>query len=133
MARSFLQELSGDLRPDSPAEAVFWEQLFSRSTDPRLEPIKRLMVAVLEEAFSCLRGEAVSCPDAERAANQARRWLATDNGPGPFSFTTICDVLDLDSTRVREALRRLRSSDAGYRRLRVQSGSRHRVHASRAA
>ena len=94
------------------------------SADPsmaRLEPVKRLMLAVLDRAVNDFRAYA--------AVPTARgRWLFSEidawfraSTDGPFDFETICHATGLDPDFIRK---RLRSSygvhaDASTRRMRA--------------
>jgi hypothetical protein len=106
--------------------AQYWDEVI----DPRSEPEKRLMVAVLEEAVTTLLNHS-RCPselDREVAA-EARRWIASNDRSGPFTFATICDVLELEASRVRQAIQvKLAENQPFARRRRMQAGrGRHRV------
>ena len=58
--------------------------------------------------------------------------MASDERAGPFSFVTICDVLDLDPDSVRAAMARLRNARAGFVRPRVSAGrGRHQINGKR--
>lgn len=105
------------------------DQFWSNLADPRTEPEKRLMVAVLEEAVAVVVNSAASGDDERRAAvREAQRWFASDDTSGPFAFATICDVLGLDAGRVRQALRNWPQRQRSFRRPRLQAGrGRHQV------
>jgi hypothetical protein len=104
-------------------------QFWVRETDARLEPEKRLMVAVLEEALATLlRPGDSQTHSGRRLGVEAVRWIRSDDRSSPFSFATICDVLGLDVDRVREVIARRRKHRLPFPRRRVQAGrGRHRV------
>ncbi len=120
---------------DGPHEAlandiVLPAQYWADGSDPRTEPEKRLMVAVLEEAVATLVNTSGDPSTAARQlAIEARHWIESDDRSGPFSFGTICDVLALDPSSVRRAVaRRLAERRPYARRRRIQAGrGRHRV------
>lgn len=116
---------------DTLLPSQFWTNL----GDPRTEPEKRLMVAVVEEAMSViLNGERTACEDRRAIVREARRWFASDDRSGPFTFGSICDVLGLDVDRVRQALAVWERSRHVFRRPRLQAGrGRHQVGAPRRA
>jgi len=71
-----------------------------------LPSIKRLMLAVLQDALECLAGRASDTRglSTRRSAQEAADWIADLNEREAFSFNSICDVLGLDAAAVREAL-----------------------------
>ena len=106
---------------DTLLPSQFWAGL----ADPRSEPEKRLLVAVLEEAIALVVNGGAG--DGGAAVREAERWFASDDHAGPFAFASVCDVLELDAGRVRQALagwQRRRQ----FRRPRLQAGrGRHQV------
>jgi len=76
---------------------------------------RALMRAVLQDAILCLLGLAADVPkrDREWATVQARHWFASHDLTWPFSFESICNVLDLEPSSLRRQL--LRISPAGDR------------------
>jgi hypothetical protein len=68
-------------------------------------PERRLMAAVLDEALDCLdKYRAATDPSGRRVFAEARQWLLADEPEWPFSFASICAVLDLDATAVLDRL-----------------------------
>lgn len=111
-------------------EIVLPSQYWDEIVDPRSEPEKRLMVAVLEEAVATLLNHARSSSELDQeVAAEARRWIASNDRSGPFTFATICDVLELETSRVRHAIQmKLAENQPFARRRRMQAGrGRHRV------
>jgi len=108
--------------------AQFWCGL----ADPRTEPTKRLMVAVLEEAISVVVNRSSRGSDDHRAVVlEAERWFSSDDRTAPFAFGTICDVLGLDVGSVRETVAAWRSRQRLFARPRLQAGrGRHHVRSS---
>ena len=112
------------------SEVVLPAQYWASQSDLRTEPEKRLMVAVLEEAMATLLNWSESSNAAARQlASEARQWIESDDRSGPFSFATICDVLGLDTSRVRTVIDgRLECRQTYTRHRRMQAGrGRHRV------
>ena len=73
------------------------------------EPIKRLMLAVLDDAIRCYQNNiGVQQPYARHLFAETREWLFRLPGNGPFSFESICELLEIDAPRLRRALRRWR-------------------------
>jgi hypothetical protein len=104
--------------------------------DPSLQPEKRLMLAVLENAVAAYQKYALaSSRRARRLFGEAAAWLTGPADAGMFSFNGICDALELDPEFVRAGLERWRRRQRGlpasrypFRRV---SGSRHKVEARR--
>ncbi|HSP96965.1 MAG TPA: hypothetical protein VL049_06930 [Candidatus Dormibacteraeota bacterium] len=110
-------------------DVVLPAQFFSTLIDPRTEPERRLMVAVLEEAISAvLSGANAGGEERRAAALEAERWFASNSRSWPFAFCTLCDVLGLDIDRVRDVIGVWRQRQRSFRRPRLQAGrGRHQV------
>ena len=110
-------------------DVVLPAQFFSAIADPRSEPERRLMVAVLEEAISAvLSGAAANGEERRTAALEAERWFASDSRSWPFAFCTVCDILGLDINSVRQVIASWRERRRSFRRPRLQAGrGRHQV------
>lgn len=77
------------------------EQYFRTPGAGAIQPEKRLMLAVLEDAVThYLRGPAFA-PD-------TIAWFASEDTAWPYSFANLCDSLGLDRDAVRSALQRRR-------------------------
>lgn len=77
-----------------------------RSTTKHM-PERRLMVAVFHEALECLvKYRAAADPKGRRAFAEARQWFLAEEAEWPYSFESICAVLDLDSGAVLARLLR---------------------------
>src|ERR1700733_8239911 len=84
----------------------------SRRDDSAMAPVKRLMMAVLEDALRCFQNnsDAKSGPR-KRLFNETEQWLCGEEGDGPFSFATVCETLGIEPSFLRSGLR-------GWRNLR---------------
>jgi hypothetical protein len=88
-----------------PSAVLLPEQL-----DPRVREdlggSRALMLAVLEEAIQCLDGDATATVAGKRAreASRARQWVRTRDPSLLFSFESVCEILDIESEPLREAL-----------------------------
>jgi hypothetical protein len=82
-------------------ETVLPAQFYSPQRRCSLQPEKRLMLAVLEDAvLAYLRGL--------QLVPETRAWFDADDFTWPYSFANLCDALALDRHAVRAALRRQR-------------------------
>ena len=110
-------------------DVVLPSQFFSALADPRSEPERRLMIAVLEEAISAVLSRAAANGEERRAvALEAERWFASDSRSWPFAFCTVCDILGLDIDSVRQVIASWRERQRSFRRPRLQAGrGRHQV------
>ena len=129
--------------PDIITPEQFYD---SRHDDSKIAPVKRLMMAVLEDALRCFQNNAsAKSAPRKRLFAEAEQWLCVDTGDGPFSFDTVCETLGIEPDFLRGGLKIWRNQQlAGIsaRRLArrspvVRSGkisandrrsSRHRVH-----
>jgi len=103
-------------------------------------PETELMVAVMADALSvCIRHVGRPSAKGRREFEEARRWFASDNASGPFTFLNICTALDLEPEAVRQALATTEDSErhagsTGRRStIRRGGGRRHSVRPSTAA
>jgi len=94
------------LVPDVITPEQFYD---SRHDDSAIAPVKRLMMAVLEDALRCFQNNsnAKSGPR-KRLFNDAEQWLCADASDGPFSFDTICETLGIEPGFLRGGLREWR-------------------------
>jgi hypothetical protein len=72
------------------------------------EPERRLMVAVLEDAVSCLTMNPRECNLRQRKQyEEAKQWVsAEEESEWIFSFRNICEVLGMDPSYLRRGLTR---------------------------
>lgn len=102
--------------------------------DRRLaDPEHRLMVAILEDAVSCLSRNPRSCPRQQRRAfEEAHSWVnAKDTEGWIFSFANVCETLGIDPAYMRRGLnhwsaQNQSSAKAKPRLKKYRSGTRHR-------
>lgn len=99
--------IAGMLIPDAMTPGQFYDGI--RADDAAIRPIKRLMLAVLEDAMRCYQTYACTHNRAmRRLFVEAEAWLMDRNGDGPFACVTICETLGIDPGCLREGLRRWR-------------------------
>lgn len=130
------QDLTYLFEPDVLAPSQFHAVLKSSATP---DPERRLMIAVLEDAVSCLAKDPRRCPRQQRTSfEEAYSWVnAVDNG-WVFGFTNVCESLGFDPGYLRRGLNRwvaLSGTGAAARpRLKkYRSGARRRKLRFRAA
>ena len=76
---------------------------FRRELD--LEPEKKLMLAVLEDAISCFQSHVFARDRKEKVLFQeAEHWVQDTNSDGPFSFTNVCETLGFAPDYLRQGL-----------------------------
>jgi hypothetical protein len=94
-------------------ETVLPAQFFAGTPlDASLQPEKRLMLAVLEEAVGTFQKNALS-PNrrARRLFTDVEEWLASEDREWPYSFVNICQALSLEPHYLRTGLRRWRERE----------------------
>ena len=76
------------------------------------EPERRLMVAILEDAVSCLLTDLQGSNLRQRKQyEEAKAWVTTDEeSEWIFSFNNICEVLGMDPSYLRRGLIRSKTS-----------------------
>jgi hypothetical protein len=87
-------------------EVLTPEQYYDeRRDDSVMRPVKRLMMAVLEDALRCFQNNAVTRNSArKRLFTEAEEWLCNDDSDGPFSFNTVCETLGIEPRYLRSGL-----------------------------
>ena len=97
------------------------------------DPIQRLMFAVLDDAIRCYQNNlAVQRPQACHVLAEAKEWLFRVSSSGPFSFESICEVLDIDARRLRRPLVRWRDQKVAAHQPRIVARRASAVHKERA-
>jgi hypothetical protein len=92
-----------ELEPDMMLPSQFYPRL---QIDASLQPEKRLMLAVLEEAVGTFQKFSfVGTRQAERIFSEAEEWFTSDDIQWPYSFLNVCDGLSLEAEYIRRGLR----------------------------
>ncbi|MGH7766788.1 MAG: hypothetical protein ACREQP_04985 [Candidatus Binatia bacterium] len=114
-AESVLEERLGFLfQPDVLIPAQYFDALRSKTG---MEPEKRLMLAVLEDAVRCYQNNLA--PESEigrKSFEDAEEWLMEEGGDWAFSFESICEALGLNPEYVRQGLSRWKRKNLARRR-----------------
>jgi hypothetical protein len=98
-------ERSGALfQPDLLLSAQYFDTLRRKSF---LEPEKRLMLAILEDAVDCFQNNVLAQSlKSRRLFQEAEKWIVEVDGGWFFSFENVCETLDLNPAYVRQGLLR---------------------------
>jgi hypothetical protein len=86
------------LQADASLPAQYWDTVARKD---QLEPEKKLLLAVLENAIRTYR-QYVFTPS--RLLREVEDWLFAEERDHPFSFETICDSLGLNVQCVRRGI-----------------------------
>ena len=89
-------------------EVILPEQLSTGTVlDASVQPEKRLMLAVLEEAVGTFQKYSLSRDrNGQRLFADAEEWFDSDEIDWPYSFVNICHTLDLEVDYIRQGLGR---------------------------
>jgi len=106
-----------------------------------LEPEKKLMLAVLEDAIACFQ-KYISARDGKGKVlfQDAEDWIMAENGDWLFSFANLCETLGFDPAYLRQGLKAWKQQHAArpiqakvYQLARRPRKNRRRVPLSRRA
>jgi hypothetical protein len=118
-------------------EVILPSQFYSKGgIDASLQPEKRLMLAVLEDAVGTFQKYTWSRDRAgQRLLAEVEDWFASNDGEWPYSFVNICNALGLEAEFLRGGLRRWkeRQLDARVDGVKVVRFPFRRVNGSRHA
>ncbi len=88
--------------PDILLSAQYFKIFRNKS---QLEPEKRLMLAVLEDAIACFKNYVFAKDTKGKALfREAEDWILEENSDWLFSFENICEVLGFNPNYVRQGL-----------------------------
>jgi len=89
-------------------ETILPSQLLDTShLGAAMQPEKRLMLAVLEDAIATLQRTAIATSRVGmRDFDEVRTWLASDDTGWPYAFVNVCHVLGFDPSYLRRGLDR---------------------------
>jgi len=90
--------------PDTLVSVQYFDNL---RRNPLLEPEKRLMLAILEDAINCFQNNLLARPrKAKRLYEAAEEWILEQGHDWIFSFENICGTLGFNPEYVRRGLLR---------------------------
>ncbi len=100
-------------QPDTLLSAQYFDNMRRRTL---LEPEKRLMLAILEDAVNCFR-ENLSAESGKRKIlfNDVEQWIRADGSDWVFSFDHICEALGFTPAYVRQGLLRWQEKNRSKR------------------
>jgi hypothetical protein len=98
------EKLASLFQPDTVLSAQYFANL--RRKTP-LEPEKRLMLALLEDAIHCFKDH-LSAPTVvkKKLFDEAEEWILERDGDWIFSFDNVCEALGFTPEYVRQGLLR---------------------------
>ena len=97
--------------PEIMTPAQFYDG--RRQENDEFTPIKRLMMAILEDALRCFQNNAgATSGRRKRLFLEAEEWLCGTGGEGPFSFNMVCEALGIEPEFLRNELLRWRAGTA---------------------
>jgi len=90
------------------------EQYYDGVPHPATEAIRRLMLAVLEDALRCLQMRANGRSSVvRRAVVEAECWIFERGLQGPFTFESVCEALGIHPDHLRGGIRQWRAQLSG--------------------
>jgi hypothetical protein len=100
-------------QPDTLLSAQYFDNMRRRTL---LEPEKRLMLAILEDAINCFQ-ENLSAESGKRKIlfNDVEQWIRADGNDWVFSFDHICEALGFTPAYVRQGLLRWQEKNRSKR------------------
>jgi len=104
-------------QPDTMLASQYFDRIRRR---PELDPERRLMFAVLEDAVNiCLKNAGTADPQRRELLSEAEDWIADRDSTWLYAFENICSVLDLEPDYIRRGLRawKQRARKAGAREI----------------
>ena len=109
--------------PGLEPETILPSQFFGRfQLDASLQPEKRLMLAVLEDAVGTFQKYVTSSTRrGQRLFAEAEEWFAAPATEWPFSFESICQALGLDAAYLGGGLRRWRDAQRAVMKCMIRS------------
>lgn len=97
-------ELAFLFQPDTIIPAQYFETLRRKT---HLEPVKKLMLAILEDAIACFQNHASAREGKGRETfRDAEEWILEQHDGWLFSFENICEVLGFNPAYIRYGLTR---------------------------
>ena len=110
-ARKLEESGSTGLEPETILPSQFFDRV---QIDASLQPEKRLMLAVLEDAVGTFQKYVTaSTRRGQRLFSEAEDWFANETMEWPFGFENVCEALGLEAAFLRRGLWRWREAQRG--------------------
>jgi hypothetical protein len=98
------EKIAWFFQPDTLLSAQYFDTLRRKTL---LEPEKRLMVAILDDAIHCYQDNLFSQSGKnKRLFDEAEEWIVTAGGDWMFCFDNVCESLGFNPEYVRRGLLR---------------------------
>jgi hypothetical protein len=129
-ARVIDEQKSVGLEPETVLPSQFFDRV---QIDASLQPEKRLMLAVLEDAVGTFQKYATAnTRRARRLFTEAEEWFSSEETQWPFAFVNVCQALGLEPLYLRAGLQRWREGQRGSAKVlrfpfRRVNGRRHSI------
>jgi len=110
-----------------PDVLISWQYFETFRSKTRLEPEKRLMLAVLEDAVQCFKENLSKRGEVQRRLfRDAEEWIFEGSDEGAFAFESVCDALGIHPEYLRRGLRswKLQNSSTWQRARRADQHRR---------
>ena len=96
------EKIASLFQPDTLLSAQYFDTLRRQTS---LEPEKRLMLAILDDAINCYQDNLFSQRvKNKRLFDEAEEWIVTAGGEWIFSFDHVCESLGFNPEYVRRGL-----------------------------
>jgi hypothetical protein len=98
------EKITSLFEPDTLVSAQYFGNLRRKTI---LEPEKRLLMAILEDAVNCFQDNVLAeSSKAKKLFDEAEEWVLAESGDGIFSFPIVCEHLGINPDYVRRGLLR---------------------------
>ncbi len=110
---SLEEKVASLFQPDTVLPAQYLETVRRKT---HLEPEKKLMLSVLEDAVACFQKYAFTRDARGKSLlREAEQWISAETTEWLFSFDNICESLGLNPTYIREGLQRWKEKNVTKR------------------
>lgn len=107
------EKLASLFQPDTVSPEQYYQN-FRRKTV--LEPEKKLMLAVLDDAIRCLHdNRSAQASEKKKLYDEAAQWVGARGGDWIFSFDNVCEALGFSPDYLRQGLLRPKPKSSGQR------------------
>src|SRR5262245_49179045 len=106
------ERIASLFEPDTLLSTQYFGNLTGKTI---LEPERRLMLAILEDAINCYQDNLLAKRgSARRLFMEAEEWILEKGGDWIFSFKNICGTLGLNPEYIRKGLLRWKGKKTQY-------------------